>query len=128
MSEFVNPVTPPLGLAPGDGERTYAMFTHLSSFLGYLVGPLVIIAPLVMWLIKKDESAYISDHGREAVNFNISLWIYMFVAGLLTLACVGYVMLPALFVFNIVIVIIAAIRANSGAYYRYPITMRFIRS
>lgn len=128
MTEFLNPIPPAVEISPTESERTYAMFTHLAGFLSYVVGPLAIAGPIVMWLIRKDESAYVNDHGREAVNFNISIWLYFAIAGVLVFACIGWALLPALVVFNVVTVIIAAVRANGGAFYRYPITIRFIPS
>ncbi|RMH12547.1 MAG: DUF4870 domain-containing protein [Planctomycetota bacterium] len=117
-------------------ERTYATLLHL-TLLGYLVAPFVMfIAPLIMWLIKKEESRFIDDHGRETLNFHITLMIYSIVlpviAGILTAVTCGVafplviisVFLP--FVLGIVGMIAASRSANRGEYYRYPMTIRFL--
>lgn len=120
-----------------DDERTYAVLLHL-SLLGYVVAPfLMFVAPLVMWLVKKDESRFIDDHGRETLNFHITLMIYTFVlplaTGLIALVTCGLgiplVIAAALlpFVLGIIGMIAAATSANRGEYYRYPMTLRFIR-
>ena len=121
-----DPLAPATGALPGSNERSYAMLVQLSGFLSYLLGPLALIVTLALWLARREESTFINDHGREAMNYNISMWLYATIAGMLTLVLVGCVILPALIVFDIVVVIMAAVAANSGRYYRYPITIRFI--
>jgi uncharacterized protein len=112
-------------------ERTYAMFTHLSLILVHLIG-IPVIAPLVMWLVRRERSPFIDDHGREAVNFQISLVAYALGAllvGLITCG-VGLVLaIPfwiAIYALGIVGMILAAIAAHKGQYYRYPATIRFL--
>ncbi len=128
------PSQPP---APGDKEtnpdaRMWAMLCHLAG-LAFLL-PIVpafgsILGPLVVWLIKKDQYPFVNEQGREALNFQITMFIYGLVAGLLILACVGIVLLPAVAVVDIVFLIIAAIKANNGEHYRYPFPLifRFIK-
>jgi len=108
-------------------ERMWAMLCHLGVFAGYIIPFGHIIAPLVIWLTKKEESPLVEDQGKESLNFQISLTIYYFVAALLTLVVIGVVLLIGLVIFNIVIVIIAGMKANNGEKYRYPITIRFIK-
>jgi uncharacterized Tic20 family protein len=107
-------------------DRQYAMLIHLSGFLSYLLGPLAIVVTLALWLARKDESPFINDHGREAMNYSISIWLYAAMATMLTLILIGCFILPALVVFDIIVVIMAAVAASGGRYYRYPITIRFI--
>ncbi len=112
-------------------ERSYALFMHL-SLLGHIVLSLIaILVPIIMWQIKKDESPFLDDHGREAVNFQISLilWSILFTVvsipiGLLTCG-VGFVIALVPLVLGIVGMIQAAKAANRGEFYRYPMTMRF---
>jgi uncharacterized Tic20 family protein len=109
-------------------ERTWAMFAHLSSFLGYTCIPLAsIIAPLIIWQIKKDDMPFASDQSKECLNFQISMLIYIIISGILTLILIGVAFLVILYVMNIILTIIAAIKANEGVSYRYPATMRFIK-
>ncbi|MFK7910081.1 MAG: DUF4870 domain-containing protein [Akkermansiaceae bacterium] len=108
-------------------ERTWAMLAHLSSFLGWIGIPFAnLIAPFVMWQIKKDEMPFGSSQAKECLNFQISMTIYAIISGILCLVLIGFVLLFALFVFDVVITIIAAINANDGKAYRYPLTIRFI--
>jgi len=107
--------------------RTWAMLCHLGALAGYIIPFGHIIAPLVIWLIKKDESPLVDDQGKESLNFQISLTIYAVVAGLLTLVVIGFILLIALGIFDLIVVIIAAIKANEGEKYRYPLCIRFIK-
>lgn len=117
-------------------ERTYAMFIHL-SLLGHIVLTFVAIAiPIIMWAVKKAESPFLDDHGREAINFQISLFIWSILLPILAaiigvLTCgVGLILLiPAAllpYILGLVGMIQAAIAANRGEFYRYPMTFRFL--
>ncbi len=113
--------------AATDNERTYALFMHLAGLAAFVVA--VPIAPtLIMWAIKKDKSPYLDDHGREALNAQISYLIYFLACLALTpitcgVAAVGMAAMP---IAAIVFTILAAISASRGDYHRYPITLRFI--
>jgi uncharacterized Tic20 family protein len=112
--------------------RTWGMLCHLAGLAFLLpVVPAVgsILGPLVVWLIKKEKYAFVKEQGREAVNFQITMFIYGVVAALLMFACVGFVLLPAVVIVDIVFLIIAALRANEGEHYRYPypLIFRFIK-
>lgn len=108
-------------------ERMWATFCHLSALALYIF-PFFgnIIGPLVIWLIKKDQYSLVDDQGKESLNFQISLTIYAFIAGILVLAMIGIPLLVAIGIFQIVMIILAAIQANEGKAYRYPLTIRFI--
>jgi len=109
--------------------RMWAMFCHLAGLAGFVV-PVIfasIIAPLIVWQIKKDEFPFVDQQGKEAVNFQISILIYGLAAGLLCLVCVGFVLLPAVGIFKLVFLLIAAVKTNSGQAYRYPLCIRFIK-
>ena len=107
--------------------RTWAMLCHIGAFAGYIIPFGNIIAPLIIWLIKKEESPLVDDQGKESLNFQISVTIYAFVALLLTLILIGYILFVALVIFDLVMVIIAAVKVNSGEKYRYPLCIRFIK-
>jgi uncharacterized Tic20 family protein len=101
--------------------RTWAMLCHLLAiFTGFL-------APLIIWLIKKDEEAFVNDHGKEALNFQITVAIAMVVSWLLMVAVIGCFLMPAVWIVDIVFCILASIKANSGQAYRYPVSIRFIK-
>ena len=109
--------------------NTWAMICHLAGFAGYL-GNLIgcIIGPLVVWLVKKDEIPEVDEHGKEALNFQISLLIYCIAATpLLCAAGLAVVVWIALGIFALVCVILAAIKTNQGEDFRYPLCIRFIK-
>ena len=85
-----------------------------------------ILGPLVVWLIKRGDSSEIDAHGKEALNFQISMLIYNLVAGVLCLVLIGFVLLGVLYLLNIIFVIIAALKAGEGEMYRYPLTIRLV--
>jgi len=113
--------------APTKDERTWAMLCHLSAMSVYIGIPFGnILGPLVVWLLKRDESSFVNEHGKEAINFHISMSIYVFVAGLLCVILIGVPILFALIISSFVFMVIAAVRANDGNSYQYPMTMRFL--
>jgi hypothetical protein len=108
--------------------RTWTALCHASALLGvFLHFPGHVLAPLVVWLAKRDDSPEIDAHGKEALNFQISMLIYNAVAAVFCLILVGFVFLAILWVLNAIFVIIAAIQASDGKLYRYPMTIRFIQ-
>lgn len=85
------------------------------------------LGPLIVWLIKKDQSAFVSDQAKEALNFQIAVAIALWVSfALLWVFCIGLVLLPIVYIGSIVFSIIAALEASKGVYYRYPYTVRLI--
>jgi hypothetical protein len=107
-------------------ERQYAMFCHFSAFLGLLLPFGSIIGPLVLWQIKKDESSFIDYHGKEALNFNITMAIVTLMCVLLMLVFIGFVLIFIAMMVWLVLIIIAGVKANDGLYYRYPFCIRII--
>lgn len=111
--------------------RSYATFTHIVPLISHLGGPIVvpIVAAIIMWQIKKDQSPFIDDHGREAVNFQISLAIYWLVViplfTILTCGILAVLFIPLL-VLNVAGCVLAAKAAHRGEYYRYPMSIRFL--
>ncbi len=108
----------------------WAMFCHLAGLGSFLpIAPILggIIAPLIIWQIKKDNFVFVDEQGKEAVNFQISIVIYAIGAALLCFACIGFFLLPAVYIFDVVFLLIAAVKANNGEHYRYPLTIRFIK-
>jgi uncharacterized Tic20 family protein len=130
-----SPPTPPASPAPtpligsdNPDERQWAMFCHLSGLIGHLlIGFGHVVGPLVMWLIRKDKMPFVNQEGKEAVNFQISISIYALAGGGLAFFCVGFVVLAAVFIFDIVVVVKAAIETSNGRPYRYPLCIRFIQ-
>jgi uncharacterized Tic20 family protein len=107
-------------------ERMWAMFCHLSGLAGFIFPFGNIIAPLVIWMVKKEEYELVNDQGKEALNFQISMTIYILASVVLIFLVIGIPLLIILGIFSLIVVIIAAIKANEGEKYRYPLTIRFL--
>jgi len=101
--------------------KTMAMLAHL---LGIVLG---FIGPLIIWLIKKDEHPFIDDQGKEALNFQITMLIPYVISSILTVACIGAVLLPLFWLVAVVFGILAGVAANKGEAYRYPVCLRLIK-
>jgi uncharacterized Tic20 family protein len=107
--------------------RSWCVGCHLSALAGFVVPAFGhILGPLIVWLVKRGDAPEIDAHGKEALNFQISMLIYSVVAGILCLILIGFALLAVLHVLNVIFVIIAAIRASEGQLYRYPLTLRLI--
>ena len=129
METSSSPPSPlPVGVPAVPGVRTWSALCHASALLGvFLHFPGHLIPPLIIWLAKREDSPEIDAHGKEAVNFQISMLIYNVVAAIFCLVLVGFAFLAILWILNAVFVIIAAIQASDGKFYRYPMTIRFIQ-
>ena len=117
------PVSEPLkGGVPDADARTMAMLAHL---LGALIG---FPGPLVIWLVKKDEHPFVDDQGKEALNFHITLIFAYVAAGVITAISCGFLFFVAFvpYVLQVIFGILAAVEANKGVYYRYPMTLRLV--
>ncbi len=105
---------------PTADERQMAMFCHLGGVIGGF------LVPLIIWNIKKDDSRFIDDHGKEALNFGLTMMIGHLVGGLLFCFTLGLLNV-ALMVMTVVFVISASTAANRGERYEYPWSIRFIK-
>ncbi len=108
--------------------KQWAMFCHLGGLAAYLPIPFGgVIAPLILWQLKKDEHVFIDANGKESLNWQISLLIYTVVSVLLMFVVIGIFLLIALGITNLVCIVIASIKANNGESFRYPLCIRFIK-
>jgi uncharacterized Tic20 family protein len=115
------------GVSQSGSVRTWCVACHLSALAGFVIpGAGHILGPLIVWLIKRGDSAEIDAHGKEALNFQISMLIYNVVAGILCLVLIGFVLLAVLHILNVVFVIIASLKASEGEMYRYPLVIRLL--
>lgn len=108
-------------------ERTWGMLCHISSLSGFIIPFGNVIAPLVIWMVKKDEFPLVADQGKEVVNFQISLTIYLLISAVLIILLIGIPLLIGLGLFDLIVTIIGAMKANEGVKYRYPLAIRFIK-
>jgi len=118
-------------------DRTWDVFCHLSSLAGLFVPFGNIFGPLVIWLVRKDKSPSVEAHGKESLNFQLSVTLYLFIAAAVTvglmIVLIGFLLLPLLIaagiilpIVDLILVIIAAVKASNGEFYRYPFTLRLI--
>ncbi|WP_234734734.1 DUF4870 domain-containing protein [Tellurirhabdus bombi] len=121
------PHTPPYSSLSQSDERMWAMFAHLSALAGFAIPFGNIIGPLVVWQIQKDKSAFVDFHGKESLNFQITMAILYAISFVLVFILVGFGLLVILGLVSLVLFIIASVKANNGEYYKYPFTFRFIQ-
>ncbi len=108
-------------------ERLWSILCHLLGLLVFVGVPFGnVIGPLVIWLIKKDEFPAVNEHGKAALNFQISMLLYLMVSIFLMLIIVGFLLIAILAVVELVFVIIAAVKASEGEVYHYPLSIKFI--
>lgn len=106
---------------PSD-SRGWAVAAHLLP-----LASIYILGALFIWLIKRDEDPYVEHHSREALNFQLSILIYLIISGILVLVLIGILLIAAVVIFQLVMAIIAAVKAANGEMYRYPLTMRMVK-
>ena len=107
--------------------RTWCMLAHATALVGFLV-PVAghIVGPLIVWLAKRHDSPEIDAHGKESMNFQISMLIWNAISAILILVLIGIPLLILLHILNIIFVIVASIQASEGKLYRYPFAIRLI--
>ena len=118
----------PKTTATSSDTRTWCVLCHAAALLGlffHFLGHL--LGPLIVWLVKRGDSPEVDAHGKESLNFQISMLIYDAIAAILCIVLIGIPILIALWILNTVLVIIASIQASEGKFYRYPITIRLIK-
>lgn len=108
-------------------DKTWAMLAHLLTISGFVIPLGNIIAPLVIWLVKKETSKFVDYHGKESLNFQINILVYLLVSIPLVFCVVGIFTMIAASLYGLIMAIIAGINASSGQWYRYPYTFRLIK-
>ncbi len=109
------------GPAPSKDDQTMAMLCHL---LGILTG---FVGPLIIWLVKKEQSPFVDDQGKEALNFQITLLIGYIIGGATIIFCIGAIIAPLVWLAGLIFGIMGAMAANKGEAYRYPFALRLIK-
>ena len=121
------PPPPPAGPSSPSDVRTWCVLCHAAALLGlffHFLGHL--LGPLIVWLAKRGDSAEIDAHGKESLNFQLSMLIYDAIAVILCLVLIGIPILILLWILNTVLVIVASIQASEGKLYHYPLAIRLI--
>jgi uncharacterized protein len=102
-------------------DRNIALLVHLGTLFG------VFLVPLIVWLVKKDESEFVAEHAKESLNFQISLILYIMASAILVFIIIGIFLLFAIIILSLVTVILASVAASKGEMYKYPLCIRFIK-
>ncbi len=115
------PSSPPPAPFASQDDKTLGIVMHVLCLVGF---PL--IGPLIVWLIKKDQSAYLDQQGRELLNFQLTYLLYGFLAFLLCFVFIGMLLLPVVLVATFVLTIIGIVKAAEGTVFRFPLTIRLL--
>ncbi len=107
---------------PTSNDRLLAILCHLSEFIG-----VPILLPLVIYLVMKEDSSFVKDNAREALNFHLSLLFYTLLCVPLVMLVIGVPVLVGLWIFALVVAILAAMKASDGGVYRYPFCIRLLK-
>ncbi|MBM7599680.1 putative Tic20 family protein [Virgibacillus halotolerans] len=107
---------------PTNDERLFSMLIYVLSF------PFPVLGPLVIWLLKREESEFIDYHGKEYFNFIVSYAIYSIVSTILMIVLIGFVLIFVVGIMLTVFTIIAAVKSYQGERYQFPLVIRFIKS
>jgi len=107
---------------PGSDDRILAMLSHILA----IVPGVGILGPLVIYLVKKDDSPFVAAHARESLNFQITIILGYIIWAILIVVLIGFFMLAVWSILNTVLVIVATIRASEEKMYRYPFSLRLI--
>ena len=110
-----------------ESERNWAMFCHLSAFAGFFFPFGGIIGPLICWLSKKDESQWVDQNGKSALNFQMSILLYMVLAVPLCFILIGIPIVIFLGTLKVICIIIASVKASKGEEFKYPLGIPFIQ-
>jgi hypothetical protein len=108
-------------------ERNWSMLCHLSAFAGFFFPFGAIIGPLICWLSKRDESAWVHMNGKASMNFQLSMLLYMVLISPLCIILIGFPILFVILTLKVVCIIIASIKASKGELFRYPLVIPFIQ-
>jgi len=107
--------------------RTWGMLCHLAAFSAVFTGVGSVLGPLIVWLLKRNDSPFVDDQGKESLNFQITMAIAFAFCIVLCFIWIGFLLLPIVGIVDIVLTITAAIRASDGIAYRYPFSLRLIK-
>jgi len=108
-------------------ERNWAMLCHLSAFSGFFFPFGGIIGPLICWLSKRDDSAWVNVNGRNSLNFQLSMLLYIVLIIPLVIIIIGIPIIIILVTLKVICMIIASVKAAKGEIFRYPLTIPFIQ-
>lgn len=108
-------------------EQNFSMLCHLSALAGYIIPFGHIIGPLIVWSMKKDIYPEVDRQGKDALNFQISMTIWIIVSAFMILMVIGIFALIALGILHLIMIVVGAVKSSNGERFRYPITIEFIK-
>jgi uncharacterized Tic20 family protein len=111
--------------AQSSNDRLWSVLCHLSFFFGFAL--ISFVFPLIVYLVMKTDSAYVTHHAKAALNFHLSLLLYLVLCSPLCFILIGLPLIGVLIVVGLVCSILAAVRASQGVWYDYPLTIRFVK-
>ena len=109
-----------------DEERTWGVLAHAGGFAGLAVPFGNVVAPLVVWLAKKDESRFVDENGVRALNFQLTWSIILLASALSVLVAVGVVLFPLAMLAWLILTVLGTVKASEGEVYDYPLTIHFV--
>ena len=107
-------------------ERQWSMICHISAMLMYVTVIGGFIAPLVIWLLKREEMPLVNDQGKETLNFQITILLALVASVILMLVLIGWLLFWGVLLFHFIATIVAAVKSSEGVRYRYPLCWRVI--
>lgn len=117
----MEPPALPAEPVPTQDEKNLALIMHVLSLVGFSL-----LGPLIVWLVKKDESAFLDRQGRELLNFQLSMLIYALVCVPLCFVLIGFPLLMLVGLASLVLTIIGLVKATEGKIYRFPLTIKML--
>ena len=108
-------------IIPTQDEKTMALLSHILALVGWF------IAPLIIYLLKKDESPFVAEHAKESLNFQITIGLFYIISFILLIILIGAFLMVIVGLVNLILIIIATIKASEGKYYKYPFNLRLIK-
>jgi uncharacterized Tic20 family protein len=108
-------------IVPTSDEKTMALLSHILTIVAWF------IAPLIIYLLRKDESTFVAEHAKESLNFQITMLVFYVISGILVLLLIGLLFIWILSIVNLILVVVATIKAGEGKLYKYPINFRIIK-
>jgi len=114
----------PARAEPAPGSQAALNIAMVCPILAIFTG---FVGARIIWLIKKDDTPFVDRHGKEALNFQLMVLIAMVASGLLSFICIGFILMPVVWIVDLIFCIMAAVSASRGQEYRYPVNIRFIK-
>ncbi len=108
-------------ITPTQDEKTMALLSHILSLVGWF------IAPLIIYLLKKDESPFVAEHAKESLNFQITLGLCYIVSMILMVIIIGVFLMALVGLVGLILIIVATMKASEGKNYKYPFNLRLIK-